>query len=861
MLKFANSQTIELPQQDILHDTVFNSDGALEAGVKFKLPALLLKPMASHEDAEGTFLAILRSVVGVGERLRLTVRSQRHSHDQFAEAYKRHRKMDDDKIRWLTEQNLEAWQASDEAEPVQTIDSFMTVTQRLPVSRWTKLTGAPVTVEEKIFDRYHQRLMRQREEAAQYLEHGGFRPEMIDNQGAFDRMWLHFNPAYGQVMPPKYVRQSKFFSARDVQKHTEAAPETLRSRLTQSPRRLYGDKPYFSLGGTFVSVIALEDWPNEGTTWTGMLNLVLAQDCPYEVVIDFQQVPREDYLRVLEVDAARYQKSMTDEIYGGGNVTAEEGFKNSRETIRKALSSGSYFYKVGFSIILYNDNFTKLERSRNKIMSQINTIGGFKWRVKHIGKWQQYKTLSPFSGKMNDINDVIFDDNACAIIPLSDQWVGNDLPVFVSRNRWGGKTNINPFDSGLDNSNAVVLAPPGSGKSYMMGLLMNDVMATGADVVMVEPDRNYVPLVEYLGGAHYEIAPDGRGTRNIMDLRPGQVEPDAAQLGFISAAVATMIRSTNGVITGNSTLLIQEAARKTYQGKTDEFEGEGGRIERRLTGTPLLRDLVERLLRMQTVGRNETARDMTEQERTEATNLGNQLSGWIGDSTYGPFVDRPTNLDITNRLLYFDMSKIRDNKELAPIGYLLLAKAVWDRLNTARLNPLLAIFDEIKAISEFQEARAMLADFANRVRKKNAGLYVIAQSISHLSDELATIPQTASSLYLINMAKEAPELVKRFNLPEAAAEIISKVQPKQEMLVLQQQGSTYAGEIIDPVVSPALHWLLTSHGPEVALRERYRERHGSLEAAIEALVKDFPKGYRGHEHEEETMRVLAQVAA
>ena len=51
---------------------------------------------------------------------------------------------------------------------------------------------------------------------------------------------------------------------------------------------------------------------------------------------------------------------------------------------------------------------------------------------------------------------------------------------------------------------------------------------------------------------------------------------------------------------------------------------------------------------------------------------------------FGRFIDRPSTININSDLVFFDISKLDDFPELAPVGFVLLATLIKERVT---INP------------------------------------------------------------------------------------------------------------------------------------------------------------------------------
>jgi type IV secretory pathway VirB4 component len=66
----------------------------------------------------------------------------------------------------------------------------------------------------------------------------------------------------------------------------------------------------------------------------------------------------------------------------------------------------------------------------------------------------------------------------------------------------------------------VVLATSGAGKSFSVKLEILRYLLEGVDVIVIDPENEYKPLVEQVGGTYINIAINSTQYINPFDLPP-----------------------------------------------------------------------------------------------------------------------------------------------------------------------------------------------------------------------------------------------------------------------------------------------------------------------------------------------------
>src|SRR5262249_191293 len=69
---------------------------------------------------------------------------------------------------------------------------------------------------------------------------------------------------------------------------------------------------------------------------------------------------------------------------------------------------------------------------------------------------------------------------------------------------------VDPFDDRFDNYHLAVMAPTGSGKSCFVKLQALRSLLSGTDYLVVDPENEYRPLADAVGGQVIRLAPSSR---------------------------------------------------------------------------------------------------------------------------------------------------------------------------------------------------------------------------------------------------------------------------------------------------------------------------------------------------------------
>jgi len=135
--------------------------------------------------------------------------------------------------------------------------------------------------------------------------------------------------------------------------------------------------------------------------------------------------------------------------------------------------------------------------------------------------------------------------------------------------------------------------------------------------------------------------------------------------------------------------------------------------------------------------------------------------------SYAGFMNRPTNIDIKNRLIVFSVRDLEE--QLRPIAMYIVLNFIWNLIR-ADFKKRIMVVDEAWWLMKYPDSASFLFSLAKRCRKYFLGLTTITQNVEDFLESPYGRPIiTNSSIQLL--LKQAPSsaevLTKTFNLSEA----------------------------------------------------------------------------------------------
>jgi type IV secretory pathway VirB4 component len=246
----------------------------------------------------------------------------------------------------------------------------------------------------------------------------------------------------------------------------------------------------------------------------------------------------------------------------------------------------------------------------------------------------------------------------------------------------------------LKNPNGLFLGTPGSGKSFSAKReIANVFLVTNDDIAIVDPEREYSPLVERLGGQVIKLSPASAQYINPLDINVDYADDDdplTLKSDFALSLCELIVGGKDGLAPVEKTI-IDRCVRLVYR---DYFS------DPRPDKMPILEDLYN-LLRAQA--------------EPEAQNLAVALEIYVTGSLN--VFNHRTNVDVKNRLVCYDIREL--GKGLKKISMLILQDAVWNRVTINRAAKRATHFyvDEMHLLLKEEQTAAYTVEIWKRFRK------------------------------------------------------------------------------------------------------------------------------------------------
>ena len=284
-----------------------------------------------------------------------------------------------------------------------------------------------------------------------------------------------------------------------------------------------------------------------------------------------------------------------------------------------------------------------------------------------------------------------------------------------------------------------------------------------ADVIVIDPEKEYEYLAEATGGRYFNISLNSEHHINPFELpTPGEGESFATVLRSNIINLVGLFRIMMGGLTPEEDAIIDRAITETYALKDITADSNFENVE-----PPLMSDFEMVLSGME--GGDSLAQRLTKYTR----------------GTWAGFINRPSNVDINQRFIVFSLRDMED--ELKPIAMYIVMHYIWNVIRK-KLKKRLLVIDEAWWMMKSPDTASFLLSLAKRGRKYYLGLATITQDVDDFMKSEYGMPIVTNSSIQI-LLKQSPSSVDRL-------QEVFKLTDEEKYLLLESdvgEGIFFAG--------------------------------------------------------------------
>lgn len=518
-----------------------------------------------------------------------------------------------------------------------------------------------------------------------------------------------------------------------------------------APSSLEFNASYFQIGTRIARTFYVFGYPRQlFTGWlSGMINIDEIIDLSLFIYPVESQVVLENL------------RKKVSQLEAGIQIDAEKGRVRDpgkqaaivdAEEMRDKLQVGEErFFRLGFYFTLYADSIDELEFITHKVESMLGQQLVYS-KPATSQQEQGFNSTVPQGEDELQIRRNMSTGALSTTFPFTSADLSQESGILYGINMHNSGLVI--FDRfTLENSNSVVFAKSGAGKSFTVKLEALRNMMLGTEIVILDPENEYQRMCEAVGGAYVRLSLSSPTRINPFDL-PKVVDTEEADNALRSNLITLhgllrlMMGGAQAQMAASGAGAIMPALSPVEEADLDaaliETYAKAGITNDPLTHNsqpPTIMDLYDTLLHM--------------------GNTGPQLAQRLRKYTSGTFAgifSQQSNVSIDNQMIVFNVRDLED--ELRPVAMYIVLNYIWNRTKSDKKRRIL-IVDEAWQFMKYDDSANFLFSLAKRARKYNLGVTTISQDVEDfMGSRLGrAIVANASMQILLKQATSAVDVL------------------------------------------------------------------------------------------------------
>lgn len=524
---------------------------------------------------------------------------------------------------------------------------------------------------------------------------------------------------------------------------------------------------YFEMGNKVGRVFYLKDYASY--IKDDMVAELTDMNRNLMLSIDVIPIPMDEAIREVEnrrlgveTNIANWQRRQNS----NNNFSAvipydmEQQRNESKEFLDDLTTRDQRMFVCVLTMVLIADNKEELEQETESLLATTR---------KHlcemsILKWQQMdglNTVLPYGIRKINALRTLTTESLAVFMPFRVQEINHANGIFYGENVIS-KNMIIADRRELLNGNSFILGVSGSGKSFtakneIVSIALRD---PNADIIIIDPEREYPKLVESLGGEDIHISATSESHINAMDMNAAYgdgANPVILKSEFILSLCEHLMGGSS--LGPKEKSIIDRCTAKVYRVyQQGNYQGV----------PPTLQDFREELLR---------------QPEQEAKQIALAIELFTNGSL-NTFA-KNTNVNTNSRIICYDILDL--GEQLLPIGMLVILDSILNRItaNRQKGRNTYIFIDEIYLLFQHEYSANFLFTLWKRVRKYGAYCTGITQNVDDLlqSHTARTMLANSEFIVMLNQAStDRLELAKLLNISDTQMSYITNVGAGQGLL-------------------------------------------------------------------------------
>lgn len=520
------------------------------------------------------------------------------------------------------------------------------------------------------------------------------------------------------------------------------------------------EKDYFMLGKRYGRVFFLKEFASYIND--NMVSELTDLNRNMMLSIDIIPIPMDEAVKEAENRRLGVETNITNwqrKQNANNNFSAiipydmEQQRNDSKEFLDDLTLRDQRMFLAVLTIVITDDTKEKLESDTDALL-QVASKNLCQLGILRYQQLDGLNTVLPYGVRKIDALRTLTTESLAVFMPFKVQEIRHENGIFYGQNTIS-KNMIIADRRQLLNGNSFILGVSGSGKSFAGKQEITSIRLRDpkADIIIIDPEREYSPLIKSLTGEVIKISATSNNHINAMDMNSEYgdgANPVILKSEFILSLCEQLIGSGN--LGPKQKSIIDRCTANVYRVfQQGNYQGI----------PPTLQDFREELLK---------------QPEEEAKEIALAIELFTNGSLNTFAMN--TNVNTSSSLICYDILDL--GKQLLPIGMLVVLDSILNRItaNRTKGKNTYIFIDEIYLLFQYEYSANFLFTLWKRVRKYGAFCTGITQNVEDLLQSHTARTMLANSEFIIMLNQASTdriELAKLLNISDLQMSYITNV--------------------------------------------------------------------------------------
>ena len=400
---------------------------------------------------------------------------------------------------------------------------------------------------------------------------------------------------------------------------------------------------------------------------------------------------------------------------------------NDAKYIRKEIQvNNEDLYFLYVYVIVKAENEMELDFKINEIES-ILQASGMQTKKGNFRQLQIFNTCLPLGIQNKDIKAVtrrnVLTNGLLGTFPFISSSIYDKDGIYIGSNLYDNSlVFVNRFDRDkYKNANMCIFGTSGAGKSYYIKLLLLRYSMMGLEQFVIDPEREYGKISDFVNGLLIKIGPTSNTHINILDIRKDSVEEGngylTTKLGKLRGFFSLLFEHVDE----EQLAIIEEKLIESYKEKGISFDD----------NSLLKKDLYNKKYIFKESKDMPTLEDLYKKFRNNNQLIKNKLYPLVYGSL--SFLNHHTDVELDNKMIIADIYELGEDN--LKYGMFLFVDLFWDKIKKNREVNKAIYLDEIWrliGVTSNQYVASFIYKIFKTIRKYGGSGVAITQDISDL---------------------------------------------------------------------------------------------------------------------------------